>query len=526
MRRPASDHVLATVMFVDMVGSSEVAGEMGDRRWRVLLDRYHRTLRATVARYGGREMDSAGDGVFVLFTDQEYAVRCACAVAEDVQKLGVDVRAGVHAGRAERVGKKVGGISVHIGARVMAAAGAAEVLVSGVVHDLISGSGVDLDDRGWHHLKGIVDEVRLYAVTGLDGARRPEALDPDEARRRRDEVQQPPLLTRRPVRRILVGAALALLLAGVAVGAALSGGPHAVVIHPYSILRIDAHTGKILADIPVNNPAGTQLAVVPPHTIATLNQAQGLITEIDASTNRRTPTGIQGLFLPGTAAAQSSGLGYARGDLWMADTKRTVTEINPEGGIIQRYRLSGNPTMVTTSGGVPWVIGWNGQVYAFDPSTGSFVQRGRMGGWATGAVAGEGAVWVVDSGDNTVARIAPGSGRVTRIGVGVGSFAIAVGLNSIWTNNLGSNTTRQTVSRIDPETRRVVAKFQVCPAGGQENFTGIAVAGGDVWASCPVSNTVLRISPQGRVLERIPVRYIPQGMVAAYGSIWVAISRY
>jgi pimeloyl-ACP methyl ester carboxylesterase len=163
--RPAreTERVLATVLFTDVVGSTERAAALGDRGWRELLERHHAAIRGEVDRFRGREVDTAGDGFLVTFDGPARAVRAACAIREKVGELGLQVRAGVHTGECEVMQGSLAGIAVHTGARVAAAAGAGEVLVSGTVLDLVAGSGIRFEDRGEHELKGIGPR-RLYAV--------------------------------------------------------------------------------------------------------------------------------------------------------------------------------------------------------------------------------------------------------------------------------------------------------------------------------------------------------------------------
>jgi class 3 adenylate cyclase/esterase/lipase len=158
------DRVLATVLFTDIVGSTAQARELGDRRWRDLVDEHHTFVRRQLDRFRGTEIDTAGDGFFATFDGPARAIRCARSVVEGVPQLGLQVRAGVHTGEVELAGDAVRGIAVHTGARVAALAGAGEVLVSGTVKDLIAGSGIELADRGVHELKGIPGEWRVFAV--------------------------------------------------------------------------------------------------------------------------------------------------------------------------------------------------------------------------------------------------------------------------------------------------------------------------------------------------------------------------
>ena len=158
------NRMLATLMFTDIVGSTERAHELGDRRWLELLDQHNSLVRRELARYRGVEMDTTGDGFFATFDGPARAIRCALAISDDVQRLGIQVRAGLHTGECELMGKKVVGIAIHIGARVMAHSGANEVLVSSTVRDLVAGSGIKFEERGIHALKGVPDEWHLYAV--------------------------------------------------------------------------------------------------------------------------------------------------------------------------------------------------------------------------------------------------------------------------------------------------------------------------------------------------------------------------
>ncbi|MEP7200495.1 MAG: adenylate/guanylate cyclase domain-containing protein, partial [Chloroflexota bacterium] len=140
------------------------AAEMGDRHWRDLLDGHHAIVRRELNRFRGREIDTTGDGFLATFDGPARAVRCACAISDTVKSLGIEIRAGLHTGEIELMGDNVGGIAVHIGARVMAMAGASEVLVSSTVKDLVAGSGIQFADRGTHTLKGVPGEWRLFAV--------------------------------------------------------------------------------------------------------------------------------------------------------------------------------------------------------------------------------------------------------------------------------------------------------------------------------------------------------------------------
>ena len=161
---PAQKRLLTTVLFTDIVGSTQRAQELGDRAWRQLLTTHHRIVRAALKRHRGREIDTAGDGFFATFDQPADSHRMRVDMIDRLRAAGIDIRTGVHMGEVEVMGDKVGGIAVHIGARVMSKAEAGQVLVSGTVRDLMAGSEIAFDDAGVQELKGVATPVHLYAV--------------------------------------------------------------------------------------------------------------------------------------------------------------------------------------------------------------------------------------------------------------------------------------------------------------------------------------------------------------------------
>jgi class 3 adenylate cyclase len=163
----ADDRVLATVLFTDIVDSTRRAAEIGDRDWHALLDAHDAVVRSQLARFRGREVNTSGDGFLAMFDGPQRAIRSAMAIRDAVRALGIEVRAGLHTGECEVRGEDIGGIAVHIGARVSAVAGPNDVLVSSTLRDLVIGSGLEFEGRGAHQLKGVPGEWHLFAVASM-----------------------------------------------------------------------------------------------------------------------------------------------------------------------------------------------------------------------------------------------------------------------------------------------------------------------------------------------------------------------
>jgi pimeloyl-ACP methyl ester carboxylesterase/class 3 adenylate cyclase len=165
-RVPEADRILATVLFTDIVGSTARAAQIGDQRWLDLLASHHTLVRHELGRFRGREVKTVGDGFLATFDGPARAIRCACAIRDGVRPMGIEIRAGLHTGECELMGNDVGGLAIHIGARVAASAAPSEVLVSSTVKDLVAGSDLRFVDRGTHQLQGVPGEWRLFAVAG------------------------------------------------------------------------------------------------------------------------------------------------------------------------------------------------------------------------------------------------------------------------------------------------------------------------------------------------------------------------
>jgi len=164
-RRDPHDQILASVLFTDIVGSTETAARLGDRGWKQLSTKHNAVMRKELKRFRGKEMDTAGDGFFASFDGPARGIRCTLEICERVRNLGIEIRAGIHTGECELIDGKCGGIAVSIGARIAAIAAPSQVLVSQTVKDLVAGSGFTFEAAGEHELKGIPDSWRLYTAS-------------------------------------------------------------------------------------------------------------------------------------------------------------------------------------------------------------------------------------------------------------------------------------------------------------------------------------------------------------------------
>jgi class 3 adenylate cyclase/streptogramin lyase len=523
MRRDQATRVLATVFFTDMVDSTRIAAELGDRRWRVLRAAYHHSAREQLRRHGGREVDTAGDGLFATFSDQEQAIRCACAFSDAVRGLGVEVRCGVHVGRADRVGRSLGGIAVHTGARVMAAAGPGEVVVSGVLRDLVSGSDFAFVDLGVRELKGVPDPVHLYRVTAVDGAPRASPLAEPIAKSRRDAIEPPPLLGRggRGRRAFAIVSGVVVAVIAVAVWVASTSSSKSIHIVPNSLLRINPTSGAVVADVPITPPGGTEFAAVPPHQVWVLSHAHQVISVVDVNHNKLLqPVGGFGL------ASQQSGwaLRYGAGSVWVATENSNVVRIDPLSHQVIPIRLPVGANLLAFGLGKLWAITYdhpNG-LFEVDPAVNKARLFTRTGGGVNGIVAGEGAIWV-NYPSNTVWKIDPNTGARTRIPLQPGATTpagMATGFGHVWVSNGG---VPQSVSRIDPGTDQVKTK-NVCP-GTSSVVTDVAAADGSIWMTCPTAREIAKINPITLAVTHIKLHTSghPTAMISAYGSLWVTI---
>jgi YVTN family beta-propeller protein len=503
-----SGRFLATILFTDIVDSTRLASQLGDDAWRALLAQQRELIRRQLRLFEGREVDTAGDGFFAVFDAPARAVSCALVIAQVSQELGAQVRAGVHMGEVEEMGRGLGGIAVHIGARIAAAASADEVLVSATVRDLAAGSGIEFEDRGVRELKGVPGEWHLYAAHQLpavaaDGAR-PE---PAGGAAREVAAVRRSIRDRARRRRLVIGLGLLVIVALVSATAFLVTRPPPSLpsVAENAAGVIDLASGRIVAQVTVGaRPDGIAYAE---NAVWVANYTDGTVSRIDA----RTRTVVQTI----DVGAAPSGLAVGFGSVWVANSgARSVSRINvATNRLVQTIDVGNGPTGVAVGGGAVWVTNaLDGTVSRIDPSNGTASVPINVGASPNGVTADDSSVWVANLEPGTVSKIDPTTSKVVdSIPVGNGPRALAIGEGSVWT----ANSRDGTISRIDTASDHVTATI---PVG--EGASAVTVASGVAWVGSSLDGAIYRIEAATNAPTRISVGSAPQAVAIANGELW------
>ena len=470
-RRVSPERVLATVLFTDIVGSTELAVSLGDRRWRDLVAAHHRAVRAQLKRFRGREIDTAGDGFFATFDRPAQAISCAIAIIESLRPLGIEIRAGIHAGEVEMSAGKAGGIAVHTAARVLARAQPGEIVATATIKELVAGSNIEFVDRGTTALKGIPGEWRLFVVVqpeiSTGGEAAPSTAIRDEGTERGGGVS----------RWLVIGGFAAIAVIGAA-----------VVVLPSTLLKA---------------------AVLP---------AAGTVGHV--------PAGGNAFDRAVTVGSHPTGLTFGADAVWVLNFRDgTLSRIDPATGeVTATPAVGGTPTGLAFGADAVWVTtgfgqasGDIGSVVQFDAHQARIETTIPVGNGVSGIAFGEGAVWVVDRNREVVLRIDPNSpGAVPdEVPVGRAPQAVAVGAGSVWV----TSTLDRTLLRIDATTLEPVATIPLL-----EPPTSIAVDAEAVWVTSEAGDTVTRVDvTTNRPETTIDVGNGPLGVVAADGAVWIAV---
>ncbi|MDL2335837.1 MAG: adenylate/guanylate cyclase domain-containing protein, partial [Chloroflexota bacterium] len=479
------ERFLTTVLFTDIVGSTDLAAELGDKAWRELVQEHHRVVRAALKKYRGRELDTAGDGFFTVFDAPASAVDCALEVVVQLQTLGLQVRAGLHVGEVEQSGGKVSGITVPIGSRIMSQAGPSEVLVSGTVRDLTVGAGFRFDDRGTRVLKGVPGEWRLYAVShatdDVADAAAAERGSHDQAGRRAAAVrrrQDRPVWQRHPrmVAGLVAGLGLAVVLAGLWIWQpwlppALAG------VAENSVGIIDPARNVVIAAAPVGRLPSA--IAVGEGSVWVANAGDSTVSQIDPTSRAVIDTIDVG--------REPSGIAVGGGAIWVADSgERSVTRINAATRrVVATIEVGNGPRAIAYGESGVWLANsGDATVVRIDPTTGAVGVPVSLRAQPTAIVADGSGAWVVSADAGTVTRLdATGSVTSAPLAVGQRPSAIAIGEGAIYV----ANSADHTISVIDSAGGRVSSVIEVSGTP-----VGLAVDDRTLW-----------VADRGGALERI-----------------------
>jgi YVTN family beta-propeller protein len=498
---------LAAVLFTDIVDSTAVAGRVGDARWKEVIHRHHAIIRRELRRHGGRELDTAGDGFFASFTEPAAAIRCACAATESVRQLGIEIRTGVHFGECEQVGGKLGGVSVVVGARVMALGGPGEVLVTRTAQELVAGAGFGFQDRGLHSLKGVEGAWQVLAVTAVDGAPRPAPAEPEEAQQRLAEIRSARPYPRTP---LLVGG-LILIIIGAGIVIAVRGGSG----QPTALRRVPTNSvGRI---DPATDTIEQALTIGSKPTDVAVGGGAAWIVSLEAGTLTRVDLGSKDVESLSTGGHPAAIALDETGFVWVLNVvEATVVEIDPRRMVIEKGPIeleTGTKDLAAGLGAI-WVTNANERTLTRIDLVTDARDRVELHGIGTsdGVAVGESAVWV--AGSSGVAKVDPGNLKKIRTWpLRFPAGKIAIGEGTAW----ATHRTSDQVTKIDVET----GPSTVIPVG--DGPADVAVGGGAVWVTNGLDGTVSRINPQTNHVVYIPVGSSPEGVAFGNGSVWVAV---
>lgn len=511
MPRAEQGRSLRTVVFLDTVGSTRIAAELGDERWQVLLRRELTVLRHLLKERGGREVDAAGDGLFALFREPARAVDFAREATLAVRELGLEIRAGVHFGECEFSQGHPGGIVVHAGARVMSTGGPGDVVVTRTVRDLVSGGSLRFADHGVHELKGVPGAWPLFRLTGIDGDTIPPPLAEEEALSRRVEAASHPPVVRR--RTFLVGIATALVASSVATYLLTRGEDRLPAPGVNRLIRFDPATGAMtmfpyVLPTPIGGSVGLAFGeggvwavdVVVSHMDPGDGTLEGTVEDI-ITTGFQTTTG-----------AVTTGFD----DVWVASSPG-LFRIDPADDEILDLRPFPDVGQIATSVAVGrdavWVTKSDGTLFRISPTPGLRIEETvPVGGLPSDIVIADGGVWIADAFGDLI-RVDERTLETDRLPIGGTLKALAATEDRLWVVDSDG-----LVVVIDLHTRGVLRSI---PIGGTP--VDVAVRSGAVWVADLRGERLVRIDETD--LERSGVALTgPPAAIAIdeeRGVIWV-----
>ncbi len=511
--------MLRAVLFTDVVGSTELARELGDQRWGRLLEAQRRIVREELRTNRGREVDTAGDGFFALFEGPADAVRCAFVAVRRVQELGLDIRAGVHFGEVELAGVNAHGIVVHTGARVMTQAGAAEVVITQTVKDLVAGARFKFGERGVAELKGVPGTWALYDVVEVDDLLRPDPVEDATVATERRERASAGIPRRSRPRWVVPAAVLSVLAVGLAAFLIAKPEPNHVP-GAGTVARIDG--ARFDAPVTVGQ---FPIALTEGDGRVWVMDRQSQIYWVEETDGSSGSRGSDGVPTGGAVGAGSLWITSGFGTAGSPDS--SVSRLDPAAGQISAAFVTPIGSQAIAYGAdAVWVSDPNtGTVARYDPvsretETIALPRAARPDAIAFGDLAGA-SIWVADSLSPNLYRLSPdAANRVRTYTLGGTPTAIAVGSDAVWV----ASEERDAVYAFDPATGAIRTSTDV---GGQgcNGPVSLAVGRDGVWVACSLSQRVIRLDPQqGTITETLPVGAAPIAMTTAQdGSVWVAV---
>ena len=455
----------------DIVGSTEHAAELGDSGWRELVQLHHAVIRDALRRHGGREIDTAGDGFFAIFDAPAAAVTCMLEVVEQVGKLGVEIRVGVHVGEVEQVGGKVAGITVPIASRIMASAGPGEVLVSSTVRDLATGSGLTFEDRGTRELKGVPGEWHVYAVGRAEPQAGATAGAATARERRAAAVRRAgarPIWERRPrlVAGVAMGLALVIATSGLLVWKPWQP-PALASVTENSVGVIDTDRNEVIGEIAVGTrPGGIAVA-----------EGFAWVTNTGADTVSQIDLGLRSVVGRIDVGRAPTGIAAAEGSVWVANSgDRTVSRINIATGRVvgTPIEVGNGPTAIAAGGTSLWVANaTDSTVVSIDAQTGAIGQPIGVGATPIALAVDESGLWVASEDGASLSHLDPVTGvtLATPIQLTARPSALALDADSVWVASADG-----TVTGIDRDAHRATAIIDV---GG--SLAAIVIGGDSIW---------------------------------------------
>lgn len=503
---------LTTLLFTDIVGSSDVAVELGDRRWRSLQARHHAEVRRQLKRHGGHEVDTAGDGFFATFASPAAGVRGAFAIVREVRELGLEVRAGLHIGEAELTGEKVGGIAVTTAQRVESAAGPGQVFATDTIVHLVAGSGLEFTDLGSRELKGVPGRWELFSLDAVDGESIGSPLDSKQAAEYRLHASPVEQVSDR--KRIAWRAAIV-----------------AVVVLTVAVILVSRRQPNDPSRTPDTGPAVTQ-------TLAVLSADSGEVLERPSDVVYAVVSGLKGtsgpIVLTAPAGAAHQAFAWIISNVPFGNQQRLQQLDQASGEVLDTVRLSTcflPPGCLAESGGKVWFlvhphddpVAEGALAQSIDPRTGerakpSLISRdislGNPRGDVRGMASGDGALWIGDTFNGKVYRFDLRTRRVKPYSVGGSIDDLAFGGGYVWVIDGTTGMLTRVAPRDGQTTRR-----SLNTAG---DLSSIATGGGKVWITDNTLDIVWRVSTDLNEVTSIPVGARPDDVAYADGNVWVA----